>query len=369
MGAFPKENPCVFELYWSPAQIKARAHQNLLKAQKLLMNAWHSNDPDAPISTSTPLSYADRLRIRQPGDSGFALGPHVDGGSVERWEKNGYGIKDVYQKIFCGDWENYDPWESSCRLPAVTDLYQGAGACSMFRMFQGWLSMSKTGPGEGTLQVNPMIKLTTAYMLLRPFFRANQPLEVDVSGQPSKQYLDADNWTFERAYTPELQGAALGNSQEFSEALHPHLELSKSMVHIPDIEPGDYVVWHCDGKSDTPFPIQSANVRKAIHAVDKIHKGKSDSSVMYIPACPLTESNARYLSRQRETFLQGTPGPDFPGGKGESEHLTLPTLDTLKMVADNAGLKAMGFQKFHESAGSNVGEKAVLKRANETLSL
>jgi hypothetical protein len=226
------------------------------------MNAWHSSDPDALISTSTPLTYADRLRIRQPGDSGFALGPHVDGGSVERWEKNGYGIKDVYQKVFSGDWEDYDPWQSSRRLAAVTDLYQGAGACSMFRMFQGWLSMSKTGPGEGTLQVNPMIKLTTAYMLLRPFFRAIEPLEVDASsGRPSKQYLSPDNWTFEREYTPELQGATLGNSQEFTEALHPHLELSKSMVHIPDIEPGDYVVWHCDGKSDRPFLNYSADIR------------------------------------------------------------------------------------------------------------
>ncbi len=26
---------------------------------------------------------------------------------------------------------------------------------------------------------------------------------------------------------------------------------------------------------------------------------------MYIPACPLTETNAEYLVRQRETFLEG----------------------------------------------------------------
>lgn len=44
----------------------------------------------------------------------------------------------------------------------------------------------------------------------------------------------------------------------------------------------------------------------AIHAVDKIHAGKSDSSVMYIPACPLTDTNAEYLKRQRETFFKGT---------------------------------------------------------------
>lgn len=44
---------------------------------------------------------------------------------------------------------------------------------------------------------------------------------------------------------------------------------------------------------------------QAIHAVDKTHAGVADSSVMYIPACPLTETNARYLVRQREAFLQG----------------------------------------------------------------
>ena len=44
---------------------------------------------------------------------------------------------------------------------------------------------------------------------------------------------------------------------------------------------------------------------KAIHAVDKTHAGTTDSSVIYIPACPLTETNAEYLKRQREAFLEG----------------------------------------------------------------
>ena len=30
-----------------------------------------------------------------------------------------------------------------------------------------------------------------------------------------------------------------------------------------------------------------------------------DSSVLYIPACPLTETNAEYLVRQREAFFEG----------------------------------------------------------------
>ena len=48
----------------------------------------------------------------------------------------------------------------------------------------------------------------------------------------------------------------------------------------------------------------------AIHAVDKIHVGKDDSSVMYIPACPLTEANAGYLVRQREAFFEGRSPPE-----------------------------------------------------------
>jgi hypothetical protein len=32
--------------------------------------------------------------------------------------------------------------------------------------------MSHSGPGEGTVLVYPLVKLATAYLLLRPFFRA-----------------------------------------------------------------------------------------------------------------------------------------------------------------------------------------------------
>ncbi|KAK1023192.1 hypothetical protein LTR33_018099, partial [Friedmanniomyces endolithicus] len=137
--AFPKDSPQVFELYWSPAQIKARSHSNMIKAQRFLMEFWHSKDPNALISSSHPLIYADRLRMRLPGDNKFALGPHVDSGSCERWEAEGYGRGHVFDSIWEGKWEDYDPWESSSRLQAQPDLYQGVGACSASRMFQGWL--------------------------------------------------------------------------------------------------------------------------------------------------------------------------------------------------------------------------------------
>ena len=146
--AFPPENPQVYELYWSPSQIKARSHPNMIKAQRFLMEFWHSKDPNALVSSSHPTMYADRLRMRIPGDAKFALGPHVDGGSCERWEEEGYGRGKVYEKIWKGQWEEYDPWESSARVNVVSDIYGGVGACSMFRMFQGWLSSKSSSPDQ-----------------------------------------------------------------------------------------------------------------------------------------------------------------------------------------------------------------------------
>ncbi len=209
----------------------------------------------------------------------------------------------------------------------------------MFRMWQGWLGMSITGAGEGTLLVNPLFKLATVYYLLRPFFSPKN------SNTEASGYLDDSNWALDPIQSNLLQGAALGCTQELTNALHPHLELSKSMVHIPDVRPGDYVAWHCD----------------SIHAVDKVHNGKSDSSVLYIPACPLTETNVRYLVRQREAFLEGMPGPDFPGGVGESGHVGRMGTRDIESAGGREALRAMGLGKWE-------GEGEFPKWANEVVS-
>lgn len=159
-------------------------------------------------------------------------------------EENGYGKGGVYNEIFRGNWEVYDPWESSCRLPAVSDLYNGPGGCSMLRLFQGWLSMSIASAGEGTLMVNPLLGKATAYFLLRPFFR---PRRGPIKGHES-DFLDSNNWSLEDETTSVLQGAVPSNCQELNAALHPHLELQDTMTHITQVRPGDYVAWHCDSK-------------------------------------------------------------------------------------------------------------------------
>lgn len=323
---FPHDSPAVYELYWTAAQTEARAHPNMLETQRFLQGLWHSSDPNTKLSTTNPLSYADRLRIRKPGDAKFALGPHIDGGSLERWEDPEYSS--VYTKILQGEWEEYDAFDAKHRVTAKMDMYNGIGACSMLRFFQGWLSMSDTGPGEGTLHVCPMLTQSTAYTILRPFFDPNTSL-------PN---LDA---TF--------PGSVPGEGQEYNPITHPHLELSATMVPVPRVEPGDYVAWHCD----------------SLHAVDREHRGTGDSSVLYIPATPLCGMNIDYLLKQREAALKYSPPKDFPGAGGPGELGFKDAIDWSMLSPD--GLQAMGMGKkpWEISEDMTEGEKAAIREGNK----
>jgi hypothetical protein len=89
---------------------------------------------------------------------------------------------------------------------------------------------------------------------------------------------------------------------------------------------------------------------------------------MYIPVCPVTEANAEYMAKQRDSFLAGIPPPDFPGGKGESEHSGRPTVEYLREYIGMDGLRSMGFASMDAAApGLSVGEQGVLQQANRTL--
>ncbi|KAI4125292.1 MAG: hypothetical protein LQ338_004338 [Usnochroma carphineum] len=274
-------------------------------------------------------------------------GPHIDGGSVERWEESGYGgLGGVYGAVFNGSWEDYDPWEMKSRLPVKSNLYNGPGGCSMYRMFQGWLAMSDIAGGQGHLKVFPAVREAVAYLLLRPFF---VPKGAATDGPA---YLEAINWALEEPVSSALQGAVPAMGQELNAVTHPHLGLDKTMVHMPRVRLGDYVAWHCD----------------TIHAVDAVHTGTSDSSVMYIPACPLTEANAEYLARQRETFAEGTPAPDFPSGEGESQHRGRLTPEYVMKNISVEAQRAMGLAPYDvQEKGIPEPERAVLRKANEIL--
>lgn len=108
---------------------------------------------------------------------------------------------------------------------------------------------------------------------------------------------------------------------------------------------------------------------------------------MYIPACPLTEANAKYLKRQRETFIEGkqtlvfllspahadlvllgTPAPDFPSGVGESEHLGRLAPDFIMQNIEIEAQRSMGLTRFDsERRGLPQVERQMLENANEIL--
>ncbi|KAG7132343.1 hypothetical protein HYQ45_009214 [Verticillium longisporum] len=346
--AWPTRDPHLMGIYWTPAQIKGRGHPNVLAAQKFLMSLWHSTDAEAQVSNNFPVSYADRLRINTPGESNWHLNAHVDGGSVERWEPDGYGRAGTYRAIWDGRWEDYDPWESSSRLKVTSDLYNGAGSCSMFRMFQGWLSMASIDPSEGTLLLCPMLQLATAYFLLRPFFSPRVP----ASASPSTAaFLASDNWALDFSQTSILQGAVPSYTQELNNVLHPHLHLDKSLVRVPRVEPGDYIAWHPD----------------MVYGGDKVSPVTAPATIMYIPACPLTQTNALYLARQRKTFLLGRPSPDFGGGIGEATHVGRPGTQEVNDAGGDEALRAMGLLPWEEDDASGQHEVQLLRMANGIL--
>lgn len=104
-----------------------------------------------------------------------------------------------------------------------------------------------------------------------------------------------------------------------------------------------------------------------IHSVESEHLGTEDSSVLYIPAAPLTLPNARYLAAQRQRFAAGLPAPDFPGGEGESRFVGRAGVQDTHEGSGEEGRRAVGAERFVVSEGETEGGKTVIEQANKVL--
>ncbi|KAF8150934.1 hypothetical protein B0H34DRAFT_730672 [Crassisporium funariophilum] len=323
----PENDKQFFQLYWTKPQVQARSHPNLLAASTWLNNLYHTNDATTETSTktmegvdlNTPLTYADRFRIRKPGVQWDFHPPHVDGGAIERWEDPYF--RKCFESIFNGNWRTHDPFALEGRLDAKSSLYGRPNQSSIFRTFQGWLAMSETAPTQGTLKVFPDVLLSNAYLILRPFFTPTVAVD-------SKDIFDANNWKYDLS-KPDFPGIVPRDGgyagPRPTPDLHPNMCLEETMTSVPKVNPGDAVFWHCD----------------VVHSVEQEHTGSGDSAVMYIPAVPLTLQNQAYIERQRETFLAGERPPDFPKGQSEAvfEGVAKP-----EDIVSLAGRRAMGLQ-------------------------
>jgi hypothetical protein len=243
-------------------------------------------------------------------------------------------------------------------LGVTSDLYHKAGACSIFRMFQGWLTLNPIPSGPGSVRVCPLPRLSTAYFLLRPFF---SPPTTPTSQE------EKEGWTFNRPQNSLLHGALPSYAQEINPSLHPHLQLHRSLVSVPDLEPGDYLVWHPDLIHSIPDSSPSEDDDNNNNNNNNNNNDTGSTAYMYLPACPLTQTNALYLARQRKAFLLGCPPPDFGGGRGEREHAGRPGVQDVNDAGGDDGLRAMGLLPWDEEEADTDAEREVLAMANGIL--
>ncbi|KAI0834232.1 hypothetical protein F5Y06DRAFT_289892 [Hypoxylon sp. FL0890] len=379
----PAQDPTCFDFFWTPAQVRSRAHPHVLQAQRFAMSLWNTNNDDR-VATRFPITYADRIRIESVLNghltvNGALAATHedsliaaaaaassaqiaqIDNGSLERWEQDGYGRAGLYDAVFKGDWESYDAWDPAGRINATSDLYNGAGACSMMRLFQGILALTVVEPGM--IRLLPSPKLSTAYFLLRPFFAPKEgPPPQGASPEEWDAYLDASNWALEKEQSTIIHGAVPGHAQRVTAAWHPHLQLDKSLVTPPTLQAGDYIIWH----PDQAYQFSNTNYRTNSRPQTSSSSGESKtgpaadmtSMLVYTPAAPLTQTNALFLARQRKAFLRGHPGPDFDStGTGlgsEAPHTGRLGEKDIREVGGEEGLQAMGLAPWNlSSSGHN----------------
>ena len=276
--------PQIYGLYWSKAQIEIRHSVKMAKVKKWLNNLWlYENEEYKVFNPNKELSYADRIRRREPGDNTLGLSPHCDAGSIERWTDSFY--QKIYNSIFSDNFEKYDPFDAKYR--DKTKEFESPAVAHVFRTFQGWTALTEQGPNDGTLQLIPVSK-GIGYVLTRA-------LQDDVPEN-------------------ELCGSKLGRALSVNKEYHSLL--LKGLVSIPKMKPGDTVWWHPD----------------VVHAVEDKHSGKNYSNVVYVGATPYCKKNLDYTIKQSKKFLEGRSPPDFAAEDYEVNYKGRVRLEDLSLL-------------------------------------
>ena len=277
--------PQIMGLYWSKAQMEIRHSENMLKVKKWLNNLWiYKNDEYEVFDPSKELSYADRVRRREPGDNTLGLSPHCDAGSVERWSDDYY--QKIYKDIFSDNFLRFNPFDAKYR--DKTTEFESPAVAHVFRTFQGWTALTEQGPNDGTLQLIPIAK-AMAYILTRALLD-------DVPKD-------------------ELCGSKLGKALSVNKEYHSLL--LEGLISIPNMKPGDTVWWHPD----------------VVHAVEDKHLGKNYSNVVYVGSTPYCKKNLDYVRKQAKKFLKGESPPDFAAEDFETNYKGRIKIENLSLLA------------------------------------
>ena len=277
--------PQIYGLYWSNAQLEIRHSEEMQKVKSFLNNLWiYENDEYKVFDPNRELSYADRVRRREPGDNSLGLSPHCDAGSVERWTDSSY--QKIYNEIFSDKFENFNAFNAKYRDRTIE--FESPAVAHVFRTFQGWTALTEQGPKDGTLQLIPISK-AMAYVLTRALLE-------DVPEN-------------------ELCGSKVGKALSVNETYHSLL--LEGLISIPTMYPGDTIWWHPD----------------VIHAVEDKHLGKNFSNVIYVGSTPYCKKNLDYINKQSKKFLEGKSPPDFAAEDYEINYKGRVTVNDLSELA------------------------------------
>jgi hypothetical protein len=331
-----------YNVFWSKPQVEARSHPNIQKLMKLMSRQFYVNDSNTLIDLNSQIVYGDRIRIRNPGTKA-KLSLHLDSSSIERWEDDNF--RKVYQEIFDGNWEDWDPFKLDARAYANENLYHDYSVardtiCSSFRTLQGWLALSDNKTGEGTLKVLPNIKTTMAYLMLRPLFWKDPE-----SGNIDDYEMDLT--------TSKFPGATPSTGQLFvKDEFFYHLQQNRSSVGIPDVRKGAFVFWHCD------LP----------HEVDKEHNGPDHSSVFYYGQTPLSLVNINSLLDTRKSFLENVSPEDYRTQLSEEVKKNEFQGADVKNIQNDEGFRSMGLKPFDvDEPNLTEGQRQIRILANAAL--
>ncbi len=259
------KHPHILDIFWSPSQLQMRQSVQVHDVQRHLNRLWKVADTgEGAFDTDQTCIYADRLRIRKPGDRVRGLPPHVDSCTLESWY-SADSIWHTYKSLLNGQWQQYDAFDAGKRVSTERKPYPSA--CGMFRSFQGWMALTAQGKQSGTLQLVPSARCI-GWLFLDMLNCSLQGIEQNVPKPGHSFNLDVEK----------------------------HALLIRGLCIIPDIKAGDTVWWHPD----------------VVHAVESRHESPIPSSVAYLGNAPSCPRNRAYLGTQTERFKKGFSPPDFP---------------------------------------------------------
>ena len=291
-------HPHMLDIYWSKSQLEIRQSSRLRIVQQHLNRLWRVKKTGVgEFNTDLSYSYADRVRIREPGDRLNGLKPHVDNSSMEAWFSS-ETIARMYGSLLNGQWQYFDAFNAVGRV--CTDRKPHPESCGVFRSYQGWMALTPQGPGCGTLQLVPSSRCV-AWLFLN-MLQSSLNNDDQVFPKPNEAYLLC---------------------------AEKHHMVLRGLCSIPHLRAGDTVWWHPD----------------TVHAVEQNNNAKKPSSVAYLGIAPDCERNKQYMRSQLVKFKQGLSPPDFPACDIEKQYQNRATEAHLS----DLGAQQMGHSRLAET--------------------